>query len=171
MTACCACLTCHDRCMSWLSFIVLIVTVGFIEHTRLSSALVGPDISIALLAYIIIASSEKSLLVRAWMLGLAMDLWNPYTTAWYMFWYLSLAACFIPLRAWVFQKSFIGWFVWAFICHLLMSYLLSGGNDMYADGWRVFFDAVCTGLFAIALGSLCNEIPRLVHPLGGPDVP
>ncbi len=157
--------------MHWLIFIVAAGVVGFIEHTRLSSALAGPDISIAFLAYIIIASSEKSVLIRAWFLGVAMDVWNPFTSAWYMFWYLSLAACFLPLRAWVFQKSFVGWFVWACICHFAINYLLAGAGDMYANTSRLLFDACCTGLFAVGIGALCNELPRVIHPLGGPDVP
>lgn len=157
--------------MTHVLFIAAILLVSFVEHTRLSAALAGPDLSIALLAYIIIASSERSVLLRAWLLGLAMDVFNPATSAWYMSWCLFIAVVFLPLRALVFQRSLSGWFIWAVLCHLFMAWLLAGPNQLYAEWTRVVWDALMTGVFAIVLGSLFNELPRQLHPLGGPDVP
>ncbi len=168
---CCAAVMPQTKWVSYLLFVLCCVCIGFLEHTRLSTTSLGPDLSVAFLAYVIVASSEKSVLIRAWFLGLAMDLWNPYTTAWYTFWYLALAVCFLPLRAWVFQRSYSGWFLWALIVHVIMCDLHAGDGQWYASWSRVLADACFTGIFAIALGALANELPRLVHPLGGPDLP
>ena len=155
-----------------IHFIILVSVIGFYEHTRLSSALAGPDISLAFLAYICIASSEKSVLIRAWALGLAMDLWNPLTSAWYMTWYLLLAVFFLPLRSLVFQKSLSGWFLWAVALHFIMASLLGGHYDLwYADATRVCFDACMTGFAAVIIGAAVNECAPSFHPLGGADVP
>ena len=158
--------------MAHVHFCCLILLIGFVEHTRLSAVLAGPDISLAFLAYICIASSEKSVLIRAWLLGFAMDLWNPYTTAWYMTWYLLLALLFMPLRSLVFQKSLSGWFIWACILHFVMASLLAGQYSLwYAEAGRVFFDACMSGVCAVLIGAMVNELPPRFHPLGGPDVP
>ena len=157
--------------MSHLGFIFIVVLIGFIEHTRLSSALAGPMISSAFLAYVCIASGEKSVLIRAWCLGLAMDLWSPAGGAWYTLRFLLLAIFFIPLRSLVFQRSMSGWFIWAAVLHVIMAQLMAGDHALYADWSRIIFDACATGCFAIIIGAFLNELPPKLHPLGGPDVP
>ncbi|NRA40341.1 MAG: hypothetical protein HRU15_19510 [Planctomycetes bacterium] len=156
--------------MHYFIFAALALTLAFFHFTRMSSSLAGPDLSLALLAWCIIASSERMVLIRAWFLGMCMDMVDPGSHSFYMLSYTFLAVVFLPMRSVVFQRSYFGWFLWAASCHILMSYMNSG-QLLYADWSRVFFDAICTGIFAIMIGFFANELPRQVHPLGGPDVP
>lgn len=156
--------------MHYIIFCCVLLCITFFHYTRLSSALAGPDLSIAFLAWIIIASGEKTVLIRAWMLGFCMDILDPASHSFYMLLYTFLAVIFLPIRSIVFQRSYVGWFVWAVCCHCIVAYMTASAMA-YAPWSRILFDAAFTGIFTVIIGFFANELPRRIHPLGGPDVP
>jgi hypothetical protein len=153
--------------LGWLTTIVLALTLSILQHGWLATWPVAPDLTLALMAWLIVDGSDRGVLVRAWLVGVSRDLIDPGSVYFHAIGYSALALAFLPVRSLVFHARGLTWAVTAFIASLVLSAvdrMLTGPGD---GGYVVMIAiALMTGLCAPIFGGIFSRLPHMIHPAG-----
>jgi len=100
---------------------------------------------------------------RAWLIGVLHDLVDPASLSFHAMTYLLIAAAFLPLRRYVYQRHANGWVLWGGIAYLLVQLCDAVVAEGGSRPW--FVAAVSTAASAGLIGWLAEGLPRAFSPL------
>lgn len=153
--------------MRYAVYLVLAGMLCLLQYSWLSRWPVVPDLPLALAAWGMVDGTRNGVLIRAWMVGMMADLFDPGSVCFHAVAYLLLALAYLPIRDLVFRTRMAGWAGWAAICSLLLA-LIDGAMTGFGDGtWlTVTLTALLTAGAATALGWLFGWLPSGIRPVG-----
>ena len=156
--------------LHYVRYVVLIVIAfcfAVLQYGWLAHWITGPDLLIALAAWIMVDGTEDGVLMRAWVVGLVADMIDPGSDCFHSLMFLGLALAYLPVRSLVFRSRMTGWAAWAMICSLL-SNLIDGWIGGFGDatGGTMWLSSLWTAAAAVAIGWLFRGLPAKLQPVG-----
>lgn len=151
----------------YVVLIVIAVCFAVLQYGWLAHWITGPDLLIALAAWIMVDGTEDGVLMRAWVVGLVADMIDPGSECFHSLMFLGLALAYLPVRSLVFRSRMTGWGAWAMICSLL-SNLIDGWIGGFGDatGRTMLLSSLWTAAAAVAIGWLFRGLPAKLQPVG-----
>ncbi|MBA2479448.1 MAG: hypothetical protein H0V44_02205 [Planctomycetes bacterium] len=165
-----------------LAFYVLIaVLLSCLQYSVLASWPFAPDLPLALAAWAMVDGDDDGVLLRAWVVGLSCDFFDPgsglgyglgngagsiWNACFHTLTYSALGVGALVLRTFVFRSRSIGWAGWAFAASVVIQLIDArlGGVGLH---WLVLFgSATLTALAAMAIGWLLGGLPEPYRPIG-----
>jgi hypothetical protein len=145
-----------------------------LQHSVLARWPIAPDLPLALAAWAMVDGDDEGVFLRAWLTGIARDLFDPASGAtyaidqhcFYTLAYTGLGLAAIGVRTLIFRTRGIGWAAWALIASLALALIDSRIAGVPISWLLMTTEAILTAIAAIGAGWILGNLPEAVRPIG-----
>jgi hypothetical protein len=144
--------------------VVVALALAVVHYAAVTAHSGGPDLCLALAAWVTVAGEQERSLIRLWLIGMVQDLIDPGTMVFHSLFAVAGGLLFWPLRPYFFHSMIGGWMLWAGALVLLRGLLSlpDGGVSQLP----LLSTMLWTAVTAVALGWSLSILPGPLHPLG-----
>jgi hypothetical protein len=151
----------------YLILILIALALGILQYGCFSRWPTGPDLLLALAAWVMVDGTEEGMVMRAWLIGLMADMLDPGSISFHALTFLFLGIAYLPLRSVIFRTRITSWGAWALVgslaCNLIDGWVAGFGD---ATGWTMLVSGLWTALAAMGMGWLFRGLPNALQPVG-----